>query len=107
MMSALMCRLAPAAAAIAALGFAQDRKYKAIAVTTPDGVTISAQEWGNPAGPEILFIHGYSQASLSWARQYGSELASEFRIVTYDLRGHCSAGDGAGDLCISKPLTRL
>jgi non-heme chloroperoxidase len=98
MMSALMCRLVPAAAAIALLvmtsapGLAQDRKYKPIAVTTPDGVTISAQEWGNPAGPEILFIHGFSQASLSWARQYGSELASEFRIVTYDLRGHGSSG---------------
>jgi non-heme chloroperoxidase len=98
MMSALMRRLVPAAAAIALLiatsapGFAQERKYKPIAVTTPDGVAISAQEWGNPAGPEVLFIHGFSQASLSWARQYGSELAREFRIVTYDLRGHGNSG---------------
>jgi len=46
------------------------------------------QDWGNPAGPEILFIHGFSQASLSWAQQTSSELAKEFHIVTYDLRGH-------------------
>jgi pimeloyl-ACP methyl ester carboxylesterase len=69
-------------------GFGQDLKYKPITVKTPDGLTISAQEWGNPAGPEILFIHGFSQSSLSWMRQVDSDLAKEFRIVTYDLRGH-------------------
>ena len=63
-------------------------KYKPINVETPDGLTISAQEWGNPAGPEILFIHGFSQSSMSWMRQVDSDLAKEFRIVTYDLRGH-------------------
>ena len=69
-------------------GSAQDLKYKPISVKTPDGLTISAQEWGNPAGPEILFIHGFSQSHLSWIRQVNSDLAKEFRIVTYDLRGH-------------------
>jgi len=61
---------------------------KAFKVQTPDGVLISAQEWGNPDGPEILFIHGFSQSHLSWARQFGSELAKSFRIITYDIRGH-------------------
>ena len=63
--------------------------YRAHAVRTPDGLSIAAQEWGNPAGPEILFVHGYSQCFLSWARQTGdADLAREFRMVTYDLRGH-------------------
>jgi pimeloyl-ACP methyl ester carboxylesterase len=57
-------------------------------VKTPDGLTVSAQEWGNPAGLEILFIHGFSQSHLSWMRQVDGALAKEFRIVTYDLRGH-------------------
>jgi hypothetical protein len=35
-------------------GFGQELKYKPLAVTTPDGLTISAQDWGNPTGPEIL-----------------------------------------------------
>ena len=74
--------------AMTQLSFGQDQKYKPIAVTTPDGLTISAQEWGNPAGPEILFIHGFSQSYLSWMRQVDSDLAKEFHIVTYDLRGH-------------------
>ncbi|QOZ32795.1 alpha/beta fold hydrolase [Bradyrhizobium sp. CCBAU 53421] len=67
-----------------------------IRVQTPDGLAISAQVWGNPSGPEILFIHGFSQSYLSWKRQFGSDLAGEFRLVTYDLRGH-----GGSD----KPLT--
>jgi non-heme chloroperoxidase len=69
-------------------GLGQGLKYKPIAVKTPDGLTISAQEWGNPSGPEILFIHGFSQSYLSFARQVDSDLAKEFHIVTYDLRGH-------------------
>jgi len=88
------CRLSTlglAAALLVALAqpsLGADLKYKAISVKTPDGLTIAAQEWGNPAGPEILFIHGFSQSSMSWMRQVDSDLAKEFRIVTYDLRGH-------------------
>jgi non-heme chloroperoxidase len=62
--------------------------YKVHTVKSADGVTLAVQEWGNPSGPEILFIHGFSQSSLSWARQVKSDLAKEFRIVTFDLRGH-------------------
>ena len=74
--------------AMAQPGFGADLKYKPITVKTSDGLTISAQEWGNPAGPEILFIHGFSQSNMSWMRQVDSDLAKEFRIITYDLRGH-------------------
>jgi non-heme chloroperoxidase len=39
--------------------------------------------------PAMRFsIHGFSQASLSWQRQVESDLAKEFRMITYDLRGH-------------------
>jgi pimeloyl-ACP methyl ester carboxylesterase len=69
-------------------GFGEGVKYKPISVQTPDGLTISAQEWGNPTGAEILFIHGFSQSHLSWMRQVEGDLAKEFHIVTYDLRGH-------------------
>jgi non-heme chloroperoxidase len=76
-------------AAVALPGQAQEQKFKAVAVKTPDGLTISAQDWGNPNGPEILFIHGFSQSHLSWIKQVtNNELAKEFHMVTYDLRGH-------------------
>ncbi len=74
--------------AMAQPSLGENLKYKPIAVKTPDGLTIAAQEWGNPNGPEILFIHGFSQSYLSWMRQVDSDLAREFHIVTYDLRGH-------------------
>ena len=52
------------------------------------GVQLHVREWGKPDGPAILFIHGWSQNHLCWAKQYESALADEFRIVAYDLRGH-------------------
>jgi non-heme chloroperoxidase len=68
---------------------AQENKFKQVWVKTPDGLTISAQDWGNPTGPEIVFIHGFSQSHLSWIKQVtSSDLAKEFHMVTYDLRGH-------------------
>jgi hypothetical protein len=54
-------------------GLAQEQKFKTVSVKTPDGLTISAQDWGNPDGPEILFIHGFSQGHLSWIKQMRSE----------------------------------
>ena len=57
------------AALLAAItqGAAQAPKYKPISVKTPDGLTISAQEWGNPNGPEILLIPG---AGKRMAREF-------------------------------------
>ena len=72
----------------AAPTMAQEKKFKQLWVKTPDGLTISAQDWGNPSGPEIVFIHGFSQSHLSWIKQVTGELAKDFHMVTYDLRGH-------------------
>lgn len=58
-------------------------------VTAPDGLTLFARACGNPDGPEILFLHGYSQCHLSWRRQMADPaLLRAFRMVAYDLRGH-------------------
>ena len=62
-------------------------------VKSADGLSIAVQEWGNPKGREILFIHGFNQSYLSWSRQFSDPaLAREFRMVTFDLRGHGSSG---------------
>jgi non-heme chloroperoxidase len=52
------------------------------------GLKLHAREWGNPKGPALLFIHGWSQSDLCWLNQVRGDLASIFRIVTFDLRGH-------------------
>ncbi len=70
---------------------------KHIDVKTPDGLAIAAGEWGNAAGPEIVFIHGFSQRSLSWSRQLTDPgLSAAFRMIAYDLRGH-GASDKPAD----------
>jgi len=57
-------------------------------IATPDGVAISAREWGNRDGPPIVFIHGLAQSHLSFLPQLASGLAEKYRLLAYDLRGH-------------------
>jgi pimeloyl-ACP methyl ester carboxylesterase len=52
------------------------------------GLRLHVREWGQVDGPPILFLHGWSQSHLCWHAQYESELADEFRLVAFDLRGH-------------------
>jgi len=75
--------------ALNSAAFAQaTQNYKPFIVKTPDGVNISAQEWGKPDGTPIIIIHGFMQSHLSWLKQVNSALAKEFRMITYDFRGH-------------------
>jgi non-heme chloroperoxidase len=65
---------------------------QAASVTTVDGLNLAVQEWGNPRGAEILFIHGFNQSHLSWQHQVEDvALAADFRMITFDLRGHGSS----------------
>ncbi|WP_158931537.1 alpha/beta fold hydrolase [Acidisphaera sp. S103] len=65
-------------------------------VAAPDGVRLAVYECGNPAGLELLLIHGFAQSHLCFAPQLDSELARHFRIVAFDLRGH-GASDKPAD----------
>jgi pimeloyl-ACP methyl ester carboxylesterase len=57
-------------------------------ITGGGGIRLHAVEAGNPKGRTILFIHGFSQCSLAWSRQLSSDLASDFRLIAMDIRGH-------------------
>lgn len=57
-------------------------------VRSPDGTRLAVYEGGNAAGPEVLLVHGFAQAHLCFAPQLESALAGQFRLVTYDQRGH-------------------
>jgi pimeloyl-ACP methyl ester carboxylesterase len=52
------------------------------------GCRLHVIERGNSRGQPILFIHGFSQNALSWTAQLESGLASRYRLVAMDLRGH-------------------
>jgi non-heme chloroperoxidase len=67
---------------------AQPARTRIHTVRGGGGLRLHVREWGRPAGPPILLIHGLSQSHLCWARQYQSARAEEFRLVAYDLRGH-------------------
>jgi pimeloyl-ACP methyl ester carboxylesterase len=72
-------------------------------VTGGGGCTIHVAETGNPTGPPILFVHGFSQNLMCWSKQlHDPALLAEFRLVAMDLRGHGHSdkpldayGDGA------------
>ena len=51
-------------------------------------VKLAAQEWGNPNGKTIIFVHAWSQSHLGWLPQINSDLSENFRLITFDLRGH-------------------
>jgi non-heme chloroperoxidase len=52
------------------------------------GLRLHVREWGDPDGPAVLFVHGWSQSQLCWARQLDSSQLGRFRMVTFDNRGH-------------------
>ena len=63
---------------------------------SPDGVHLAIQEWGNPDGHPLLMIHGQAQCHLSFVRQLRSDLTHEFRVITFDMRGHGASDKPAG-----------
>jgi pimeloyl-ACP methyl ester carboxylesterase len=73
---------------------ARPKNIRSIKMT--DGLSVVTYEWGNAAGPELLFIHGAYQSALAWHRQMESELATRYRMVAYDLLGH-GASDKPND----------
>jgi len=67
----------------------REAQYRNLKIRTPDGLVLAAQDWGQPtSGRDVLLIHGYSQSHLSWLKQVSGPLAREFRLVSYDTRGH-------------------
>ncbi len=52
------------------------------------GLALHVEETGNPQGPPILFIHGFSQCGLCWRKQTTSWLRDGHRLVVMDIRGH-------------------
>ena len=85
----MVAKLAAAAALMLGSEASYSQSFKSFTVRTPDGLNISAQEWGNPSGKEIIFIHGFMQSHLSWSKQLQDpEMLRQFRMISYDFRGH-------------------
>ena len=59
-----------AATATGATGEMAGTAPRAHTVTRAAGLRLHVREWGRADGPAIMFIHGWSQSHLCWARQY-------------------------------------
>lgn len=55
-------------------------------------VPLNVVEAGSPEHRPIIFIHGLGQSHLSWMQQFDSDLAENFHLIAYDLRGHGNSG---------------
>ena len=43
------------------------------------GLRLHVREWGDPQGPPIVFVHGWSQSQLCWSRQIAGPLAERLQ----------------------------
>lgn len=65
-------------------------------VRSADGTVLSGDAQGDPAAPEVLFIHGLRQSRLSWDKQFADPALAGLRLVRFDLRGHGDSDKPAG-----------
>ena len=56
-----------------------------------DGTRLAFRTTGDPAAPQVLLIHGWSQAGPCW-QATTDRLSDRFHLVTLDLRGHGASG---------------
>jgi pimeloyl-ACP methyl ester carboxylesterase len=55
--------------------------------TLPDGVTVHYRDQGNPAGPPIVMVHGFSANLDAW-EPWVARLGKDYRIISLDLPAH-------------------
>ncbi len=52
-----------------------------------NGFRIHYLEWGEPASPPVVCLHGYTGNAYAW-QPVAPELARHFRVIAPDFRGH-------------------
>ncbi|OCL08908.1 alpha/beta-hydrolase [Glonium stellatum] len=62
-----------------------DIESQRASIATNDGITISYIRAG--AGPDLLFIPGWSQTAVQWRKQL-VEFSQNYRVTAVDMRGH-------------------
>lgn len=56
-------------------------------VDLPGGIRMHYRDEGNPSGPTLLLIHGFSASLQTW-EPWVQRLGDEYRIISLDLPGH-------------------
>jgi pimeloyl-ACP methyl ester carboxylesterase len=66
-----------------------------LTVRSSDGTELHAEVFGADDAPTLVLAHGWTEALGIWVYEI-RELADQFRIVAYDLRGHGNSGRAPG-----------
>jgi pimeloyl-ACP methyl ester carboxylesterase len=53
----------------------------------PDGETLAYIDTGDPSGPPVVLIHGYTDSARDWVPLM-PYLSKRFRLILVDIRGH-------------------
>jgi len=64
---------------------------RALTVRATDGTALHAQVFGPPHGHPIVLTHGITCAIRAWVHQI-ADLATEYRVIAFDHRGHGRSG---------------
>ena len=59
-------------------------------------LTLHYTEWGDPAKPPMVLLHGFMAHARTWDL-FARDLASDYRILALDQRGHGDTGAAPGD----------
>jgi len=62
-----------------------------IPVRAADGTELHVEAFGPAEAPKLVLVHGWMCALRFWRYQI-DELAGEFRVIAYDMRGHARSG---------------
>jgi 3-oxoadipate enol-lactonase len=62
-------------------------------------ITVSYSDEGKNVAPGIIFIHGFPFNMSMWNMQVKA-LENNYRLITYDVRGHGNSDAGNGDFSI-------
>ena len=65
----------------------QPRPQPARKTVTMNGLALSYLEWGNPAAPPIVCVHGYTSSAEAF-NAVARRLRDRYRLLACDVRGH-------------------
>lgn len=66
-------------------------------VTAPDGTRLALEERGAVTAVPVVLLHGIAQGRASFRGVLDGPLASSFRLVAFDMRGHGDSDGPGGD----------
>ncbi|BBA97810.1 putative hydrolase [Actinacidiphila reveromycinica] len=67
---------------------------RTLTAVSADGTRLNVEEYGRADAPTIVLSHGWTCSTLLWAPIVRA-LASDYRLIAYDQRGHGLSGSSA------------